>query len=77
MHHRIDDKDSHDDTVSNDESQCQYQNNQNHNLYLLLLSISQSIFNMNIIVMIIELPRLCEPFPLIPFAEWSDSQLLQ
>jgi hypothetical protein len=32
---------------------------------------------MNIIVMIIELPRLCEPFPLIPFAKWSDSQWLQ
>ena len=40
----MDDKDSHDDTVSNDESQCQYQNNQYHNLYLLLLlSTSQSI----------------------------------
>jgi len=27
--------------------------------------------------MITELPRLCEPFPLIPFAKWSDSQWLQ
>ncbi len=27
--------------------------------------------------MIIELPRLCEPFLLIPFAKWSDSQWLQ